>query len=235
MVVTGNHPWRRFEHVKLYVLLTESLCAGPWEETARQAIDGGADCIQLREKTLPDHELLDRARRLAALCRDAGILFFVNDRPDIARLADADGVHLGQDDLPLPEARQIVGTKLLIGVSTHTIEQARAVMELNPDYLAVGPMFATETKPQRTIAGPALLRRVMAETSMPLMPIGGINEHTIDQVLATGLKRVCVCSAVISRRDVAAAARSLKRRLDEAVDRSEDVQEAPGVTRDESH
>ena len=107
---------RRLADVRLYVILTESLCAGDWLATAEQAIEGGADCIQIREKTLHDRELLERTRRLADLCRVAGVLLFVNDRPDIARLGGADGVHVGQQDLDIASARRVVGPSLLVGV-----------------------------------------------------------------------------------------------------------------------
>lgn len=200
----------RFADVKLYVLITDSLCHGPWLETAKRVIDGGADCIQLRENSLSDAELLERTRALAKLSRDAGILFIVNDRPDIARLGGADGVHVGQEDMVVADARRIVGPSGIVGVSTHTVDQAGDAMANSPDYIAVGPMFHTETKPRDQIPGLSLLTAVCHETSLPVVPIGGINEDNIAAVLEAGARRVCVCSAVISNSDPTAMARRLK-------------------------
>ena len=200
----------RFAGVGLYVLITESLCHGPWLETAKRVIEGGADCIQLREKSLPDAELLQRTRALAKLCRDAGVLFIVNDRPDIAKLGGADGVHVGLEDLSVSDARRIIGPSMVVGVSTHTVDQAREAMATSPDYIAVGPMFTTDTKPRDQIPGLSLLTTVCRETSLPVVPIGGIKEDNIAAVLEAGARRVCVCSAVISNPDTTAAARRLK-------------------------
>ncbi len=205
----------RFQGITLYVLITEALCSGHWLATAQAAIAGGADCIQLREKSLSDRVLLARARELAAVCREAGVPMFVNDRPDIARLSGADGVHVGQDDLSVAEARRAVGPSLMVGCSTHSIEQAWAAMADSPDYIAVGPMFASTTKPHLDVPGLSLLRAVNAETSLPVVAIGGISHQTLDAVLGAGARRVCACSAVVAQPDVAAAARELKRRVNE--------------------
>jgi thiamine-phosphate pyrophosphorylase len=164
----------RFREVKLYVLLTESLCQRGWFETAQAALDGGADCIQLREKSLSDRELLDRARRLADLCRERGQMFIVNDRPDIAAASTASGVHVGQDDLPVVAVRRILPPGGVVGVSTHTPEQVEIAASQAPDCLAVGPMFPTQTKPQAHIATPELLKAARSLTSLPLVAIGGI-------------------------------------------------------------
>lgn len=228
----------RFARTRLYVLITESLCAPPaspplnkggqggvlegheshpssdaaparWLEVAEQAILGGADCIQLREKSLDDGERLVRARRLADLCRRHGVLFIVNDRPDLAVLADADGVHLGQTDLPLKDARRIVGPDRLIGLSTHTPDQLRNAIAAAPDYIAVGPMFDSSTKPQDHRAGPELLALAVRETQIPIVPIGGITPRNAGILIAAGAKRLCACSSVIGAEDPRLAARKL--------------------------
>lgn len=204
---------RRFADVKLYVLITEALCAGPWLETCEQALAGGADVLQLREKSLTDSELLARATALVACCRRAGGLAILNDRPDIARLAGADGVHVGQQDLSVHEVRRVAGPSLLVGQSTHTVDQARTALAASPDYLAVGPMFASATKPQEVIAGPRTLAAVRALTSLPLVAIGGINADNLGAVIAAGADVVCVCSAVIGQQDPAHATREIKRIL----------------------
>ncbi len=197
----------KFDTIKLYVLLTESLCRGDWYETAEAALAGGAGAIQLREKQLADIELLDRARRIRELCQRHEALLIVNDRPDVALAAGAHGVHLGQDDLSVSEARRILGAKCIIGVSTHTVEQAEAALTDMPDYVAVGPMFASRTKPQDHIAGPETLAGVRRLTSLPLVAIGGITlENAVQCAPADAL---AVCSTVIGADDVASATREL--------------------------
>ena len=200
----------RFGTVKLYVLLTEALCRGDWHETAEAALAGGACAIQLREKQLTDVELLDRARRIRKLCERHEALLIINDRPDIALAAGAHGVHLGLDDLPVSEARRILGDECIIGVSTHTVEQAKAALADMPDYVAVGPMFASHTKPQDHIAGPETLVAVRRLTSLPLVAIGGITPENAAQCVSADA--LAVCRAVISVDDVPAATRELLER-----------------------
>ena len=197
----------KFDTIKLYVLLTESLCRGDWYETTEAALAGGAGAIQLREKQLAEIELLDRARRIRELCERHEALLIVNDRPDVALAAGAHGVHLGQDDLSVSEARRNLGAKCIIGVSTHTVEQAEAALADMPDYVAVGPMFASRTKPQDHIAGPETLAGVRRLTSLPLVAIGGITlENAVQCAPADAL---AVCSTVIGADDVASATREL--------------------------
>lgn len=200
---------RRFRDVRLYVLITAALCRRPWLETAAAAIDGGAGCLQLREKGLTDRELLDRAHRLRELTRQRGVLLAVNDRPDLARLAGADIVHVGQDDLSVREVRHVAGAAVLVGKSTHTPAQFDAALAEEPDYLAVGPMFASETKPQAHIAGPETLVAVRSKTDLPLVAIGGITTANAARVVAAGAICLAVCADVISADDPAAAARAI--------------------------
>ncbi len=203
----------RFGQVRLYVIITESLCRGGWFETAEAVLRGGAEAIQLREKDLSDSELLGRARRLAKLCGDHGALLIVNDRPDIAAASGAHGVHVGQDDLPVPAVRRIVPPTCVVGVSTHTIEQVRAAAAQAPDYIAVGPMFDSPTKPQAYIAGPTTLAEARTITALPLVAIGGITNENASHVVAAGTCCVCVCQDVIARADVEAAVRALRETL----------------------
>lgn len=198
----------RFARTRLYVLITAGLCRGDWMNVARAAIDGGADCLQLREKGLEDGELLQRARNLRKLCRERNVLFVLNDRPDLAVLSDADGVHLGQTDMSISEARRIVGADRLIGISTHNPDQLRAAIHAEPDYIAVGPMFASGTKPQKHVPGPDLLKRAAKETKLPLVPIGGISLINMNRLISACAERLCVCSGVIAATDPAAAAKS---------------------------
>ncbi len=206
----------RFGHVRLYVIITESLCRGDWFATAEAALDGGAGCLQLREKGFSDCELLGRAKRLCDLCHSHDAVFIVNDRPDIASLCGADGVHLGQDDMPLSAVRRIVPSGCLVGVSTHDMEQVKAAAAEAPDYIAVGPMFQTPTKPQDHIAGPQMLAAARKLTSLPLVAIGGIDKHNAVEVLSAGADCICVCAAVIAQPDVAGAASGLRTFIDRA-------------------
>ncbi len=203
----------RFAKIQLYVIIIESLCAGDWFATAEAALQGGADCLQLREKNLADGELLDRAKRLATLCHEQKALLIVNDRPDIAALSGADGVHLGQEDMSIAAARRILPLNAIVGVSTHTIEQVQAAAEQAPDYIAVGPMFATATKPQDHIAGPGTLSAARERTSLPLVAIGGIGENNMDSILTAAHCIVCVCGAVIGASDTRGVASRLARSM----------------------
>jgi thiamine-phosphate pyrophosphorylase len=196
----------QFRNMRLYVILTEALCARGWQETAEAVLRGGAGCLQLREKGLPDAELLGRARRLRAITAEHAALLVINDRPDIAKLCGADGVHIGQDDLPVTDCRRIAGAHLLVGKSTHTPQQLEAALSEEPDYLAVGPMFASPTKPQDHIAGPQTLAAAVQRTTLPLVGIGGITADNAAEVVRAGASCLCVCSAVIGAEDAEAAA-----------------------------
>jgi thiamine-phosphate pyrophosphorylase len=186
---------------RLCVLLTGSQCAASLDWTIAEAAAGGATMFQLREKNLNDRELLERARNVRKWTRLAGALFIVNDRPDIARLADADGVHLGQEDLPVQEARKIIGPDALIGVSTHDVEQVRRAVRDGANYLGIGPAFPTQTKMFEALAGLDFIKVALAETSLPAFAIGGINLDTIDAVVGAGTKRVAVSAAIAAADD----------------------------------
>ena len=198
-----------FVRVRLYVLLTAELCKRDWFATAEAVLKGGADCLQLREKELEDRELLARAQRLAELCHRRGAWLIVNDRPDIAAVSGADGVHLGQDDLPVSAARRVLPAGALVGVSTHNRAQLEAAAAQAPDYLAVGPMFASDTKPQDVIAGPKMLKAARQVSALPLVAIGGITCENAAAVLTAAPCCLCVCAAVVGQDDPEAAARAL--------------------------
>ncbi len=221
---------QRFTGVGLYVLITESLCAKDWFAVARSAIEGGADCLQLREKNLSDKELLDRASQLASLCRDHGVLSIINDRPDIASAAAAGGVHLGQDDLPVAAVRALISPDMLLGLSTHNLDQIHAAAAASPDYVAVGPVFASSTKPQNHVAGLGTLRIAAESMGLPVVAIGGIDATNVGQVAKAGCNIASVCSAVIAQPDVAEAARAIKRELEEAEAR-QDIRTKSAVNR----
>jgi thiamine-phosphate pyrophosphorylase len=209
-IAAATKPRDALAVARLYVLITESLCRNNWLQTAEASLDGGADIIQLREKSLNDHELLRRAKCLASLCRERGAVFIVNDRADIAVASSAHGLHVGQDDLQIPTVRRILRTEMMAGISTHTVEQATIALDQSPDYIAVGPMFDTDTKPQDHIAGVDTLRAVRSLTCLPIVAIGGITPENAPIVVAAGADCLCVCNAVIASEDPKSAARTLK-------------------------
>jgi thiamine-phosphate pyrophosphorylase len=214
------HPAVRLKAGGLCVLLTRSLCRRPWQEVLCGALAGGAAAIQVREKQAPggagpaqsqhaDGSLLAHARQVVAMVHEAGALAIVNDRPDLAMLAAADGVHLGQDDLLPHEARRIVGPDRIVGVSTHSLAQAQAAAEAGADYIGCGPMFQSETKPQAVIPGPSLCAEVTARVGLPVMAIGGITATAAPEVLASGARWLAVSGVVCAADDPEAEARRL--------------------------
>jgi thiamine-phosphate pyrophosphorylase len=180
-----------------------------------EALAGGAQVIQLREKGLPDREVLSRAREVRLLTIRAKARFILNDRPDLARLAGADGVHLGQDDILPRDARRVVGPSNLLGVSTHDREQVeRAVLD-GASYLGVGPVFPSGTKDFRALAGLEFVRQAAETSTLPWFAIGGIDETNLDAVLEAGARRVAVSGAIVRAERPKLAAQALRRRLDE--------------------
>jgi thiamine-phosphate pyrophosphorylase len=184
------------------------------ENLAADLVAGGARLLQLRLKDASTRELLAAARAVRALTTRAGALLLINDRPDVALAAHADGVHLGQDDLPVAAARTVLGPDALIGVSTHDVEQARTAAADGADYVGVGPVFATSTKrgalPPR---GLALVRAVRTAVPLPLVAIGGITPETAAGVRAAGADAVAMIGALVRAADVAAAVRHALARL----------------------
>jgi thiamine-phosphate pyrophosphorylase len=172
-------------------------------------VAAGVHVLQLRDKRLDDRTRLARARRLRELTRGAGTLFIVNDRADLALLAEADGLHVGQEELAVHEARRIVGAEMLIGVSTHSLEQARRAVQDGADYLGLGPTFPSETKHFEHFPGLALLRQAAAEISLPAFAIGGITLDNLPQVLAAGIARVAMGGGITNAPDPTAAARTM--------------------------
>lgn len=198
---------------RLCVLITESLCVHhPWERVAEEAIAGGADCLQLREKTLEGGELLRRARRLVEIAKAAApgrVAVVVNDRPDVALLAGADGVHVGQGDLPVREVRRIAGDRLLVGVSTTNLDQARRAAADGADLCGVGPMFETTTKHKPVVAGVAYLREYLACIRLPHLAIGGITPANVSALWSAGCRGVAVSSCVCAAERPAEVCRAL--------------------------
>ncbi|MGH7312860.1 MAG: thiamine phosphate synthase, partial [Candidatus Rokuibacteriota bacterium] len=171
----------------LYVILDRTVARGrDLVEILESAIAGGCRMVQLREKQWPSGRMLASAERLRTRCRHAGVTFVVNDRLDLALALAADGVHVGQEDLPPRLARPILRPGMLLGVSTHSVEQARTAQAAGADYVAVGAMFPTATKPDFELVGPDLIRTLRAEIRVPLIGIGGITHDNVGEVMRAG-------------------------------------------------
>lgn len=199
----------QFQGQSLYVLMPGCGTESDFVKIVDAVIHGGAHIVQLRDKSLEDRVLLQRARLLRERTRNTNTLFIMNDRPDLAHLSDADGVHVGQEELTVKDARQIIGPSRLIGVSTHSIEQARCAVLDGANYIGVGPTFPSNTKQFNSFTGLELLRAVSAEIKLPAFAIGGINQTNLPQVLATGIQRFAVSSAVVDDADPEKAAQNL--------------------------
>lgn len=181
----------------LYVILDRAVAGDrdlPWLLEA--VIEGGCRMIQLREKEWPSGRLFPLAKRLAARCRQAGVTFILNDRVDLAIAVGADGVHLGQEDLPPAAARRLLPAGAILGLSTHSVDQARAVVAAGADYVAVGSIFPTGTKANFELVGLELIRQVRPHVSVPLVGIGGITPDNAGEVIRAGADGVAVISAV---------------------------------------
>ena len=200
---------RQFADCKLYVLIGSRMCKGSMRETARAAIAGGADVIQLRDKLVTDDELLAMAAELRDLTDETGRIFIVNDRPDIAAIVGGDGVHLGQHDLPTAEARLLLRPGAIVGRSTHTLEQAKAAVAEGADYIAVGPVFETDTKDAGPTVGLELLHEVARHVTLPIVAIGGITRENAKSAIDAGARTLAVCGAICSSEKPQAAAEAI--------------------------
>lgn len=210
---TTSASLERLAEARLYVLVDGGSSERAFGELADALVAAGADVLQLRDKRLSDRALLGRATRLVAATRGTPALAIVNDRADIATAAHAHGVHLGQDELPVAAARRLVGAEMLIGVSTHSIAEARQAVLEGANYLGAGPTFASSTKQFDDFPGLEYLREVSSEVSLPTFAIGGITTENIQQVLETGVTRVAVAGAIASAVEPATMVAKLRRLL----------------------
>jgi thiamine-phosphate pyrophosphorylase len=181
------------------------------EALLHAALSGGADIVQMREKSLPRRETELAGLTFRRLCDTFSALFIVNDDPDLAQAVNADGVHVGQDDMPVEEAREILGPDAIIGLSTHSEEQLAAAAERPADYVSVGPIWETPTKEGRPGVGLELISHAAANAPHPFFAIGGIDASNAEQVVRAGARRLCVVRAIRDAEDPAAVAARLRR------------------------
>lgn len=212
-VLTTIDSRKQFDGRNVYLLLSSDQCNGDVEHVLTEAIAGGIRIVQIREKSMPDRELLNYARRVRRITRASGTLMIMNDRPDLAALCEADGVHVGQEELSVRDVRRIVGPGCLIGVSTHSIEQARNAVLDGASCIGVGPVFKSGTKSFDEFAGLGIVREVAAEIQLPWFPIGGIDHSNVDQVVAAGASRIAISGAICRADNPRHAAEQLVARL----------------------
>jgi thiamine-phosphate pyrophosphorylase len=214
-IILFSEPAEKFKRVKLYVVIsndlpTDIICL------AQKCVAGGADCIQLRAKNVNDDTLFSVAVELVKVCRDAGVLSVINDRVDIAVACGADGVHLGQNDLPVEQVRRLQLAPLIVGKSTHSPEQLNSACGENPTYVSLGPVFSTITKPTVEPVGLGYVRlatKQLADTGIANVAIGGITESNVEEVLKAGAGVIAVCSAVTQAGDPVSSCRALKNKI----------------------
>lgn len=206
---------RQLKSSRLYVIIDEKTASGrSLASIARKAAAGGADIIQLRPMPeTPAKKISGLALPLRNIAKKAGRLFVINDRVDIAAAVDADGVHLGQGDLPLEAARAILGPDKIIGMSTHSVKQAVKAQKEGADYISVGPVFRTPTKAEYAPVGLGLIEKINARIKIPFFAIGGINENNVSRVIAKGAQRIAVVRAVINAGDPKKASAGLRAKM----------------------
>lgn len=200
-----------FRQIDIYPVTGRSLFGGRSdEEVIAQLAEGGARIVQLREKNLSDKELYELALLYRRETSRRGMILIINDRPDIARLVKADGVHLGLDDLPIGKAREIMGLDAIIGGSSHSLEQALTAEREGATYVNVGPLFVTPTKPDAVVIGLEPAREAVLKLKIPVTVMGGIVEENLSEVLSAGVRHVGVITAIFSKPDIAAAVKRLR-------------------------
>jgi len=192
----------------LYFITDSTLTRKSVIEDAKSAVKAGVKIIQYREKNAPTRQMMQEALKIKEICKSNDVLFLVNDRLDIAIAVDADGVHIGQDDMPYDVARRLLGNNKIIGVTVHNSEEAIEAEKKGADYLGLSPIFPTSTKKNAGNAcGPKMIVKVRAKASIPVVAIGGINDSNIDEVMRAGATNVAIISAIITKNDVTGAAR----------------------------
>jgi thiamine-phosphate pyrophosphorylase len=213
IVDLGAERRERLAAARLYMVLDSAPPRHALADLVRAAVAGGVDVVQLRDKLLADDELIAVAHATRVLCEQLGVLFIVNDRPFVAGDVGADGAHVGQDDMDVADARELLGPQLLIGLSTHTPEQVDRAEPQLVDYIGVGPVHETPTKPGRPAVGLELVRHAAASARVPFFAIGGLRRENLAEVLDAGASRVCVLRAITDAEDPERAAREFTEML----------------------
>jgi len=219
-IVVFAAPAEKFRKVRLYVIISSNIAAEVMGLT-KQCIAGGADCIQLRAKAVDDDKLFALAADFMQLCAEGGVLSIINDRIDIAVAAQADGVHLGQNDMSVAQARELQMSPLIIGKSTHCPEQLRLARDEQPTYIGLGPVFSTATKPTTPPVGLDYVKQgveLLSDSGIGHVAIGGITLDNVSEVLKAGGRSVAVCSAVMQALEPAWVCQKLKEKLVSASD-----------------
>ena len=202
------------DKVQLYVIVDKALCyPRNIEKITSQAIEGGAQMIQFRDKESSDRDFLTVAERIKRITDKNRIPFIINDRLDIASYLNCDGVHLGQEDLPFYVAKKIFKKGKIIGVSAKTLKEAKEAEKMGADYIGLGPVFYTTSKEIEKTIGVEVIRKAVKEIKVPVFPIGGINQNNVSKLVKVGCRRAAVISAVICTEDVKKAAKELLERL----------------------
>lgn len=204
---------RKLAEARLYVLIDATQGIDAMTRLAQLLVEAGVHVLQLRDKSLTDERLVAAARELRRVTANQQTLFIVNDRPDIALLSRADGVHVGQEELGVKDVRALVGPEMLVGVSTHSIQQAREAVIAGASYLGCGPTFPSQTKQFSAFAGLEFLQEVGAEIGLPAFAIGGIGPINVGRVLATGVRRIAVSGAISSASEPQRGAKELLEQL----------------------
>ena len=201
----------RLAATRVYLVVTEAACRGPWERAVERTLSSGVvGVVQLREKTIDDREFARRARWLRSAADRVGALLIVNDRVALAAEAGADGVHVGEHDASPAAVRALVGADRLVGLSTHARDEVAAASDLDVDYVGLGPCFATSTKSlERAPQGPAIVESAAGATAKPVFPIGGITVHNVGRLIDAGARRVAVSSGILGTDDPSEAARRI--------------------------
>ena len=206
----------RLHSSSLYVLMSCGSSHSNFQAKVEELLAGEADVIQLRDRSADDRTLISRARAGTEIARRLGKVFIMNDRADLALAADTDGVHVGQEELPVADARRIVGNRF-VGVSTHSIQQARDAVKDGADYIGCGPVFSSKTKCFTEFVGTDFLTQVVDEIQVPAFAIGGIDLTNVDQVVRSGMHRIAVTGAIRDSDDPVGVAQQLKSVLNAAV------------------
>jgi len=205
---------RLLKESRLYVIVDKKVSGSrPIFNIVGRIKDSGADIIQLRDTESKKESILKDAYKLRKLLTNTQALFIINDYIDIAKIADSDGIHLGQNDLPLDTARQLLGKDKIIGVSCHNLNQAIQAQKNGADYISIGPIFPTPTKPEYKAVGLGLIKKAKEAIHIPFFVIGGINENNINDILSLGVKRTAVCRAICRAKDIPSTIKKLSKIL----------------------